>query len=279
MKTLFANLALALALTLPAGMALAQEMRPTVDRPGHREFNWVGDRLGVSGSMQVTVRRDGAPRVVVTGPADLVERVILRDGSLGMESSYSSWWRNWGPNDRIQVAITGATLNDVSVSGSGSVRLGTLRQSDLEVHISGSGSVYADGQINRLDAHVSGSGNARLDGMRAQDGRFSVSGSGGIVVTAVERVDVSVSGSGNVRISDRPRDFSHSVSGSGRIVAGGQSYTRRTRELEREREREMARMERDRERDMARAEREREREREREERQRERDRERERRDR
>ena len=168
MNHILAKMALAIALIFPAGMALAQEMRPTVDRPGHREFTWAGDRLGVSGSMRVNVRRDGAPRVVVTGPRELVERVTLRDGRMGMENSYNSWWRNWGPNDRIEVEISGAALNEVSVSGSGTVRLGTLRQSALEVHISGSGSIYADGQVTRLDADVSGSGSARLDGEDAR---------------------------------------------------------------------------------------------------------------
>jgi hypothetical protein len=259
MKHIFAKLALAIALTVPAGFAAAQEMRPTVDRPGHREFAWQGDRLGVSGSMRVNVRRDGAPRVVVTGPEEMVSRVILRDGRLGMEDS-GNWWRNWNSNGRIEVEITGAALNEVSVSGSGQLRLGTLRQSDLEVNVSGSGSIYADGQVTRLDARVSGSGSARLDGMRTQDGRFGVSGSGSITLAAAERADASVSGSGTIRITDRPRDLSHSVSGSGRIVAAGQTYSRRTRELEREREREMAREQREREREQERERRERERE-------------------
>jgi hypothetical protein len=261
MKHIFAKLALAIALTVPAGFAAAQEMRPTVDRPGHREFAWQGDRLGVSGSMRVNVRRDGPARVVVTGPRELVERVTLRDGRLGMENSYNSWWRNWGPNDRIEVEISGAALNEVSVSGSGQVRLGTIRQNALELHISGSGSIYADGQVGRLDARVSGSGSARLEGMRAQEGHFSVSGSGSIAVASAERVDATVSGSGNVRINDRPREFSHSVSGSGRIVAAGETYSRRTQERARERERELAREQRERERELAREERERERER------------------
>jgi hypothetical protein len=259
MKHLFAKMTLALALALPAGMALAQEARPTVDRPGHREFTWQGDRLGVSGSMRVNVRRDGPPRVVVTGPQEMVSRVILRDGRLGMEDS-GNWWGNWNNNGRIEVEITGAALNEVSVSGSGQLRLGTLRQSDLEVSVSGSGSIYADGQVARLDARVSGSGSARLEGMRTQDGRFGVSGSGSIALAAAERADASVSGSGTVRITDRPRDLSHSVSGSGRIVAAGQTYSRRTRELEREREREMAREQREREREQERERRERERE-------------------
>ncbi len=84
----------------------------------------------------------------------------------------------------------------MSVSGSSQVRLGTLRQSDLEVNVSGSGSIYADGQVTRLDARVSRSGSARLEGMRTQDGRFGVSGSGSITLAAAERADASVSGSG-----------------------------------------------------------------------------------
>ncbi len=42
-----------------------------------------------------------------------------------------------------------------------------------------------------------------------------------------EEAYVVVSGSGRVRISDAPRSLSRSISGSGRLEAGGRSYTRR----------------------------------------------------
>jgi hypothetical protein len=263
MKHTFAKIGLALALLAPAGAALAQSdygARPAVDRPGHREFSWDGGKsLSVGGAMTVRVRKDGAPRVVVTGPNELVERVFLRRGHLGLENT--NWWggNNWN-RSRLEVEITGVAPNEVSVSGSSQVTLADpIRERDFEVHISGSGSVNAGGQIEQLDVHVSGSGNARLAAMEARRGDLSVSGSGQVAVKAVEDVEVGISGSGQVRINDRPRAISQSISGSGQLVAGGVTYSRRTRELERERERERAREQREREREFEREQRDRER--------------------
>jgi hypothetical protein len=277
MKT-FTTTALALALTLPAGLALAQNngARATVDRPGHREFAWDGGKsLSVGGAMTVRVRKDGAPRVVVTGPDELVNRVYLSRGRLGVENN--NWWGgnfSWN-NRRLEVEITGVAPNEVSVSGSSQVTLADpVRERDFEVHISGSGSVNASGQVEQLDVHVSGSGNARLAALEARRGDLSVSGSGRVDVEAVEEAEVGISGSGQVRINGRPRALAQSISGSGQLTAGGQTYSRRTRELERQRERELARAERERERELAREQRERERELDRERRERERERER-----
>jgi hypothetical protein len=264
---------LAVMLLAPAAAALAQSdygAPPTVNRPGHREFTWDGGKsLSVGGAMTVRVRKDGAPRVVVTGPDELVERVYLRRGHLGFENN-NNWWGGFNWNGRrIEVEITGVAPGEVSVSGSSQVTLADpVRERDFEVHISGSGSVNAGGQVEQLDVHVSGSGNARLVALEARRGDLSVSGSGRVDVEAVEEAEVGISGSGQVCINNRPRALSQSISGSGQLVAGGVTYSRRTRELERQREREMARAERDRER----AERDRERARERRERELERER-------
>jgi hypothetical protein len=268
MKHAFAKIGLVVFLLAPAGAVLAQDYgaRPTVDRPGHREFAWDGGKsLSVGGAMTVRVRKDGAPRVVVTGPNELVNRVYLRRGHLGFENN--SWWGgnfNWN-NQQVEVEITGVAPDEVSVSGSSQVTLADpVRERDFEVHVSGSGSIHANGQVEHLTAGISGSGSARLDRMTAGEGQLSVSGSGRVEVNAVADAQVHISGSGQVRIDERPRALDESVSGSGRLVAGGQVFSRRTRELERQREREMERAQRERERELAREQRERERERERE---------------
>jgi hypothetical protein len=263
MKHAFAKIGLVVALSIPAACATAQ----TVDRPGHREFAWDGGNvLSVSSAMTVRVRKDGPARVIVNGPEELVKRVYLRQGHLGLENNWS-WWGggDWIRNGQLQVEISGVSVNEIGVSGSSSVTLdGSLQQRDLEVHISGSGSVNAAGQVEQLDVRVSGSGNARLDNVAARRGDLSVSGSGHVTVKAVEDADVGISGSGQVRIEARPRNLKQGISGSGRLVAGGEVYSRRTAELAREREREQAREQRERERERAREEREREREAERE---------------
>jgi len=228
MRTMLAHITLAMLLCLPA---LAQDARVTVDRPGHREWAWDGgDRLRVGGAMTVRVVRGGPARVIMTGPEELVSVAYLRRGNLGLEQS--SWWTSpWRNRGRIEVTISGVSLGEVAVSGSSQVTLGagTVRPNDFAVRVSGSGSITAGGQVRQLHARVSGSGSARLGEMSARQGEVSVSGSGSVTVDAVDEVDVSISGSGQVRIHDRPRTMAQSISGSGRLAAGGDTYTRRNR--------------------------------------------------
>ncbi len=226
MKTLLTHFTLALLLCLPA---MAQDARPTVDRPGHREWAWDGGaRLGVGGAMTVRVVPGGPARVVMTGPEELVRRAYLRRGDLGMESS--NWSFN-GPRERIEVTISGVNLSEVSVSGSSQVTLeAALRQRDLQAHVSGSGRIEARGQVERLEAHVSGSGQVRLNGLAAEQADIRVSGSGSVELAAARQVEATISGSGTVRIRERPQAMDHSISGSGRVIAGGQTYTRRKRD-------------------------------------------------
>src|SRR4051812_16705776 len=121
MKQIFAKIGMVTILSVSAACAQAQN----VDRPGHREFAWSGgNALSVSGAMTVRVRKDGPARVVVTGPDDLVRRVILDRGHLGLENNWSWWGGNsWPRNERLEVEISGVSLNDVSVSGSSNVTL------------------------------------------------------------------------------------------------------------------------------------------------------------
>jgi hypothetical protein len=256
MKHAFAKVGLVVALSIPAACAMAQN----VDRPGHREFAWDGgNALSVSSAMTVRVRKDGPARVVVNGPDELVKRVFLRQGHLGLENNWSWWGGNdWVRDGRLEVEISGASLNEVGVSGSSNVTLdGSLQQRGLEVHISGSGSINATGQVEQLDVRVSGSGSARLGGIAARRGDLSVSGSGTVAVKAIDDAEVGISGSGQVRIDARPGKLVQSISGSGRLVAGGEVYSRRIVELEREREREQAREQREREREAERERRDR----------------------
>jgi len=222
---------LALMLCAPA-MALAQDGRAQVERDGHREWAWDGGTsLRVSGAMIVRVRPDGPARVVITGPEDQLAHAFLRSGHIGLDNSGSWWRRGWSDRGPLNVTISGVALNDVRVSGSSQVTLGagSVRPDDFAVRVSGSGSITAGGKVRQLDARVSGSGSARLGEMSAQQGQLAVSGSGSVTVDALADADVSISGSGQVRIHDRPALLAQSISGSGRLAAGGDTYSRRNR--------------------------------------------------
>jgi hypothetical protein len=127
----------------------------------------------------------------------------------------------------------------ISTSGSGRIRLNSLKCRDLNISSSGSG--YCDlkaVETHELAASISGSGNYQMAGT-ASAVKFSISGSGeiktaelatktssihisgaGKIVTKVsDQLDVHISGSGEVIYFGEPQ-INQSISGSGKIHRG-----------------------------------------------------------
>jgi hypothetical protein len=230
---------------------------PAVSQPNRLEWAWDdGDRLAVGVPATVRYQEQGAPRVIITGPEDLLRRVRFRDGSI---SNRDDWGFSWSKQDRLEIQVTGvklknflvsgsarmllgkldrdsinirvsgsgsammdaAKVNDISlkVSGSGNLQLGALQARDVEVDVSGSGSAnVASGNAESVDLSISGSGSADFGGLRSREASVSLSGSGQAAVAPRDKADIRISGSGRVRMPTSPPNLQTRVSGSGRIV-------------------------------------------------------------
>ena len=111
--------------------------------------------------------------------------------------------------------IDGARL-EVTVSGSGAVRADGVNVTDVGATVSGSGSVEIAGKAETLRAVVSGSGRIAGYGLAALDAEVEVSGSGRAEVDAEQSLDARVSGSGEIRYTGSAAVKSQ-VSGSGSV--------------------------------------------------------------
>jgi hypothetical protein len=85
------------------------------------------------------------------------------------------------------------------------------------VKVSGSGQVFASGQIGTVRVDVSGSGDVDLSGLKASELDASVAGSGSVHAHAFESARVDVSGSGSVRVEGNPPRRDVGRSGSGQV--------------------------------------------------------------
>jgi len=142
-------------------------------------------------------------------------------------------------NHPVEVNISGPRLNLVKCSGSGDISVyGQLAETVLDLHVSGSGSIYAQdlsvsdklyasvsgsGTITALsgvakneELHISGSGGLDLIGVKSENSNTHISGSGNIKVDVSKRLDARISGSGSVYYRGNPI-ISSNVSGSGRV--------------------------------------------------------------
>jgi len=173
------------------------------------------------------ILKQGSPQsVVLEGDKDVLDKIETDvDGnrlSIGREDKWR--WKDWGWRDdkRITVYVTMATIEGLSVSGSGDlVGSGKFSTNDLELKVSGSGSLEIEADAKgEMSANVSGSGDLSVKGS-CQSFDSGVSGSGKVNVNATiaGKTDVSVSGSGKVVASGTAQQIKATISGSGKVLA------------------------------------------------------------
>ncbi|MEM1195037.1 MAG: head GIN domain-containing protein [Pseudomonadota bacterium] len=106
---------------------------------------------------------------------------------------------------------------DVSIAGSGKVTIAEVDASQLEVTSAGSGSVQAAGQASSLDINIFGSGAVDFAELQADDVEISIAGSGDINVMSNGKVDASIAGSGSVYVTGTA-ECTSSAMGSGKLT-------------------------------------------------------------
>lgn len=114
-----------------------------------------------------------------------------------------------------QTKITNETKLDLSVSGSGEIKL-DIDAPEIEANVSGSGEMHLSGDTKKISADVSGSGEIKAMNLKSEEADLQVSGSGSIDVYASVKLDASISGSGDVRYKGEAKTNSN-ISGSGNV--------------------------------------------------------------
>jgi hypothetical protein len=169
--------------------------------------------------------RQGSPqKVEIEGDRDYIKELDVRvEGDklvIGKDNNWSFW--NWDShdNDRVNVYITVANINGVSVAGSGDVIGETkITSSDLDLSVSGSGGLQLEADVaGDLDADVSGSGHIDFKG-KCRDFDSHVSGSGRVKmdIDIAERAMLGISGSGKIEATGSAKEVKASISGSGEV--------------------------------------------------------------
>lgn len=157
----------------------------------------------------------GEPQnVAVTIDDNLLDNVKTRvRGKTLVISSRGSF----STSRNAQIEITVASLESISLDGSGDISVDGLNGSRFEFDLAGSGSLIASGKVQELEINVDGSGNVDTEDLAAEDVQVEVNGSGDVKVAAVKSFDGVINGSGNIVYFGDPADISTNVYGSGTI--------------------------------------------------------------
>lgn len=142
-------------------------------------------------------------------------------------------------HEDIVVNISAPHAGYLSMSGSAAMNVtGTLNEVNMEMHVSGSGSIevadvavtgklygnisgsgrilVAAGTVKDEELRISGSGKIVMDGAAGEKGICTISGSGDMYVKLSQSLDATISGSGNIYYRGTPQVTSH-ISGSGKV--------------------------------------------------------------
>ena len=186
------------------------------------------DKIVAAGPNHVVVHTGGAPAVTARGPAETLDRmeVVIEHGALQIRPlrqfrNGSDWLALKPATFSVTMPrVTGATLagsGDMRidraeggkfaavVAGSGNLDVATMRVSEANLSMAGSGSLTARGSAARASLSVAGSGNLRTRGVASRTASVSIAGSGTAELTARESADVAIVGSGDAVISGPAR--------------------------------------------------------------------------
>lgn len=162
-----------------------------------------------------------------------VEKGVLK---IQLTSKKRYWDWNTSDHKKVNIYITAKVLTNVSLSGSGSMKVEGLTKvpdfkltvtgsGNLSVNaeavnfngvISGSGSINLNGSAQNTDLTISGSGSFKGKDFKTKSANITVSGSGNASIHVEKSLKGTISGSGSIRYDGNP-EITETRSGSGRI--------------------------------------------------------------
>jgi hypothetical protein len=203
--------------------------------------------LRALGELKIEVAEAGAaPTLVIeTSEAILPKlRSDVKDGRLVLTFDltwweWGTWWFSWIrlPDRKVKYTLRATGLDEVGLTGSGTVsadsltadhltlritgsgkiRVGALEAAQLKVRVSGSGDLSLAGRVGQQEISISGSGKVEAADLESERTKIQISGSGTTKVKATQELAVKINGSGRVFYQGEPQTITQRVSGSGRI--------------------------------------------------------------
>ena len=172
------------------------------------------EKLDAGGAFTIKVIVGPAASLKISAEENLLSyiRTSVRGDRLVIDTKKSI-----SPRKEILIEITTPVLTSVDVSGANNVSVKGISSKDFSIDLSGAGHIYAEGEVDNLDADLSGAGNINAKNLKAKDVRVTVSGAASADVYAKESLNASVSGVGSIDYYGNPAETKTNVSGVGSI--------------------------------------------------------------
>jgi hypothetical protein len=200
--------------------------------------------ISVRNNANVILLQGPEQSVTATAKEETIGKLIVevKDRRLIIRYPTNTWFDSkWNPGE-VTVNVTMPQIDDLSVSGSGSIsaddfissrildclvsgagfiRLMNLKADKITTRLSGPGHLQLAGEevVSELKLSLSGSGGVKSSGLKAKSVNVLISGSGSCTVHAVENLNCKIAGSGSVTYYGNPA-VETTIVGSGTVKEG-----------------------------------------------------------
>ena len=181
-----------------------------------RDFPWAAsDRLEVNDVAEITYIQGPVAKLTIEAPKAVLDDIEIEDGTISRDDHY-----DW--DGKLKVTLTAPNVHQFDLSGVQSLTLRQFDQQDLEINLSGTGSVTGTGKVKALSLDISGAGSTDLSGMQMDSADVSLSGAGSAKLGPRASANIAISGIGGVELTRKPANLSTSISGLGQVKQVGE---------------------------------------------------------
>jgi hypothetical protein len=187
----------------------------TAATDGATERRWAwdgGDEVKIAVASTVHYRGGEGDEVIIRGAPRALANIEVEHGTIGSSCT------GFGRAESVEIILPGRVFREISLAGSGRITLENVKQPELNLSIAGSGTVNAQGAVDRMKLNIAGSGDARLAELTMKDLEVNVAGSGDTEAAPTDSAQINMTGSGNMRLLSRPTRIESNIKGSGRII-------------------------------------------------------------
>jgi hypothetical protein len=178
-----------------------------------RDMEWDGsDHVGLSVGGHASYTPGSDNKVHASGNPQVLAHLRIHEGRIDLDCKGGNFDR-----DNLEITLPGREFKKFGIAGSGNLVLHNLNQDRLKLSIAGSGSIKADGKVERAEIHIAGSGDVNLGKVASQIAEVHIAGSGNTDIAATDEAEIHIAGSGDVNLHANPKRLNTHIAGSGRI--------------------------------------------------------------
>jgi hypothetical protein len=157
---------------------------------------------------KVIITQGDSESLEIKGSDNLVPliKTTVGNGVLTIRLDENYTINSLNKDDLLIFTLTVKDLNNVTLSGAGTVEMSALTTQSLKLVMSGAGSLsLANLKVDDLDITVSGLGEIQAGDLQCQSVKITISGLGSATIWATDTLTGNISGGGNVRYYGSPK--------------------------------------------------------------------------